>query len=168
MCDVCAGGTCGPTPCSLTAWPTTRRPLPRPTQSQECGSGQQEPWVTMLASTVRGAISQRGSGQSKRCAGLIRRCHRSSTKTSSPLLRLLSAQKHDSPRWGDYPEKTNLTYIAGLLENGEWFDGTAPFISVKEDEEPNFYAPEFFLKRREKYRYLLDVPHSDEDSPSYP
>ena len=72
---------------------------------------------------------------------------------------MLSAQKHDSPRWGDYPEKTNLTYIEGLIEKGEWFDGTKPFIRVIEEDEPKFYAPEFFLKRREKYRYLLDVPH---------
>ena len=75
---------------------------------------------------------------------------------------MLSAQKHDSPRWGDYPEKTNVTYIAGLIENGEWFDGTSPFIPVEEEEEDGnrFYAPEFFLARREKYRYLLQVPHS--------
>ena len=81
-----------------------------------------------------------------------------------PLFRLLSAQKHDSPRWGDYPEKTNLTYIAGLIENGEWFDGTKPSIPVKEADESKFYAPEFFLKRREKYPDLLDVPHSDDAS----
>ena len=108
-------------------------------------------------------LSARG-GQDK--VNLIRRLYPlpSKRRVLLPLFRLLSAQKHDSPRWGDYPEKTNLTYIAGLIENGEWFDGTKPFIPVKEEDESKFYAPEFFLKRREKYRYLLDVPHSDDTS----
>lgn len=37
---------------------------------------------------------------------------------------MLSAQKHDTPRWGNYPEKTNLTYIANLIRTGGWFDDT--------------------------------------------
>jgi len=43
----------------------------------------------------------------------------------------MSAQKHDKPRWGDYPEKLNLTYIEGLIQKGGWFDGSKPFIPVK-------------------------------------
>ena len=43
-------------------------------------------------------------------------------------LKLVSAQRHDKPRWGDYPEKLDLDYIAGLVETGEWFDGKRPFI----------------------------------------
>ena len=42
--------------------------------------------------------------------------------------KLVSAQRHDKPRWGDYPEKLDLDYIARLVEEGEWFDGKRPFI----------------------------------------
>ncbi len=42
--------------------------------------------------------------------------------------KLVSAQRHDKPRWGDFPEKLDLDYIAGLVERGEWFDGKRPFI----------------------------------------
>ena len=38
--------------------------------------------------------------------------------------KLLSAQKHDKPRWGDYPEKTDLNYIAELIKTGGWFFST--------------------------------------------
>ncbi len=38
--------------------------------------------------------------------------------------KLESAQKHDKPRWGDFPEKTDLKYIAGLIREGGWFDDT--------------------------------------------
>jgi hypothetical protein len=44
--------------------------------------------------------------------------------------KLLSAQRHDTPRWGDYPEKTELPYIEELIRRGEWFDGSKPFIPI--------------------------------------
>lgn len=34
-------------------------------------------------------------------------------------VKLRSAGHHDFPRWGDYPEKLNLSYISGLVKNGE-------------------------------------------------
>ncbi len=71
---------------------------------------------------------------------------------------MLSAQKHDSPRWGDYPEKTNLTYIGNLIRDGEWFDGDRPFIfaSPAIDGE-KFYAPDFMRQRPDRFGYLLNI-----------
>ena len=44
--------------------------------------------------------------------------------------KMSSAQRHDKPRWGDYPEKMELGYIESLIRNGGWFDGKHPFIKV--------------------------------------
>lgn len=71
--------------------------------------------------------------------------------------KLLSAQKHDKPRWGDYPEKTNLTYIEQLIRTGGWFDDTKPFIAVTDQNDP-FYAPTFFRDRPDRFGYLLEKP----------
>jgi beta-1,4-mannosyl-glycoprotein beta-1,4-N-acetylglucosaminyltransferase len=32
--------------------------------------------------------------------------------------KLLSAQKADKPRWGDYPDKLKIDYIDGLIKRG--------------------------------------------------
>ena len=71
--------------------------------------------------------------------------------------KLLSAQKHDKPRWGDYPEKTNLTYIASLIRTGGWFDDTHPFI-LNDDRSQKFYAPNYMLQNYDKFSYLLEPP----------
>ena len=76
----------------------------------------------------------------------------------------MSAQADDKPRWGDYPEKTNLTYISGLIRNGGWFDGSHPFIfngDKADDGSDKFYEPQFMLENYERYKYLLQVPDSD-------
>ena len=44
--------------------------------------------------------------------------------------KLASAQRHDKPRWGDYPQKMEISYIESLVRDGQWFDGTYPFIRV--------------------------------------
>lgn len=72
--------------------------------------------------------------------------------------KLLSAQKHDSPRWGDYPDKTNVTYIAGLIRSGAWFDGTKTFILVPENEKSDLYAPKYILNHADRFRSLLHRP----------
>ena len=33
--------------------------------------------------------------------------------------KLLSAQKDDKPRWGDYPEKMKIDYIKSLISKGK-------------------------------------------------
>jgi len=68
--------------------------------------------------------------------------------------KLLSAQKNDEPRWGNFPEKTNLTYISHLIRTGGWFDDTNPFIRVK-DSRTKFYAPKYILDNADRFTYLL-------------
>ena len=74
--------------------------------------------------------------------------------------KLLSAQKHDKPRWGDYPEKTNLSYIANLIHTGGWFDGTRPFIQELFTPDKKFYAPQYMLEHRDRFRHLLELSDS--------
>ena len=64
-------------------------------------------------------------------------------------------------RWGDYPEKLNLDYIASLIETGGWFDGKHPFIRVDRRKTPaQVYAPTYFLDNEDRFEYLL-VPPTD-------
>ncbi len=70
--------------------------------------------------------------------------------------KLLSAQKHDKPRWGDYPEKTNTTYISELIRTGGWFDDTHPFLRA--DPKDPFFAPKYVLEHRDTFKYLLELP----------
>lgn len=72
-------------------------------------------------------------------------------------LKLMSAQKDDKPRWGDYPEKLDLKYIANLIRDGRWFDNSRPFFLVKPEQDP-MYAPGYILKHKNRFHYLLDPP----------
>jgi len=74
-------------------------------------------------------------------------------------LKLASAQKGDLPRWGDYPEKTNLSYIRSLIQRGRWFDDSAPFFLA--DPRAPLYAPPFLLARKQRYAGLLYHPHQN-------
>lgn len=80
--------------------------------------------------------------------------------------KLLSAQKHDKPRWGDYPEKTNLTYISKLIQTGGWFDDTKPFIYAEEMSPEGVrnehYAPKYILEHRDRFNYLLNINRDSE------
>eukprot|EP00095_Tigriopus_kingsejongensis_P000459 snap_masked-scaffold217_size252476-processed-gene-1.4 protein:Tk00459 transcript:snap_masked-scaffold217_size252476-processed-gene-1.4-mRNA-1 annotation:"hypothetical protein DAPPUDRAFT_50861" len=78
--------------------------------------------------------------------------------------KLLSAQQHDKPRWGDYPEKTNVSYISGLIQNGQWFDGTKTFIRVdRKATLEQHYAPSYILEHARKFDYLLRPPKRTDD-----
>ena len=74
-------------------------------------------------------------------------------------LKLMSAQKDDKPRWGDYPEKLDLDYISGLIRTGRWFDNSQPFFLVNREQDP-LYAPAYILKHKNRFHYLLDPPSS--------
>ncbi|XP_066953820.1 beta-1,4-mannosyl-glycoprotein 4-beta-N-acetylglucosaminyltransferase-like [Macrobrachium rosenbergii] len=68
-----------------------------------------------------------------------------------------SAQANDTPRWGDYPEKKNITYVMSRIWKGRWFDNQASYLPVKDTQE-RFYAPSYFLEHPESYRSLLYHP----------
>jgi len=75
--------------------------------------------------------------------------------------KMASAQRHDKPRWGDFPEKMDLEYIESLVSNGGWFDGKHPFIKVnRRDMQDDVYAPKYFLENEDMFEYLL-VPPGD-------
>jgi beta-1,4-mannosyl-glycoprotein beta-1,4-N-acetylglucosaminyltransferase len=74
-------------------------------------------------------------------------------------LKLMSAQKDDKPRWGDYPEKLDLDYISGLIRTGRWFDNSQPFFLVNREQD-SLYAPAYILKHKNRFLYLLDPPSS--------
>ena len=74
-------------------------------------------------------------------------------------IKLQSAQRHDKPRWGDFPDKLNLDYIASLIRNGEWFDGKHPLIPVnRRNTSASVYAPPFFLENEDRFEHLLVHP----------
>ena len=73
--------------------------------------------------------------------------------------KLVSAQRSDPPRWGDYPEKLDLNYIESLRRTGSWFDGTTPTIETNEKFVPDF-APRYVMQHREQYKELLVHPDS--------
>ena len=51
--------------------------------------------------------------------------------------KLLSAQKHDKPRWGDYPEKTDLKYIANLIQTNQLTANTRKTIGENNGRKNN-------------------------------
>ena len=74
-------------------------------------------------------------------------------------IKMESAQRHDKPRWGDFPDKLNLDYIASLIRKGEWFDGKHPLIPVnRRNTSASIYAPPFFLDNEDRFEYLLVHP----------
>ena len=73
--------------------------------------------------------------------------------------KLGSAQRHDKPRWGDFPEKMELPYIENLIKTGGWFDGERPFLHAdKRKLDEDIYAPEYFRSHEERFGYLLNRP----------
>lgn len=71
--------------------------------------------------------------------------------------KLLSAHLDDKPRWGDYPEKLDIDYINKLIRNGEWFDGTRPFLAADWETEEQ-YAPRYILDHPNEFKHLLYPP----------
>ncbi|XP_018019138.1 beta-1,4-mannosyl-glycoprotein 4-beta-N-acetylglucosaminyltransferase [Hyalella azteca] len=80
------------------------------------------------------------------------------------VLKLDSAQAGDKPRWGDYPEKHDLAYLADLIKYGGWFDGSHNTKLVPPDEV--FYAPPFLLKHATRFQSILIHPAQRETFPN--
>ena len=70
-------------------------------------------------------------------------------------IKLKSAINADFPRWGDFPEKLNLTYIRKLITTGMWFDDQTLF-SMSTPKGDSHYAPRCMFRLYTKYRHLLD------------
>ena len=66
--------------------------------------------------------------------------------------KLCSAITGDFPRWGDYPNKTRLSYIRDLVLEGRWFDDISHYIPVSHRAR---WMPQWVKKHPEKFLYLL-------------
>ncbi|CAB1415880.1 unnamed protein product [Pleuronectes platessa] len=70
--------------------------------------------------------------------------------------KLVSAQNGDFPRWGDYEDKRDLSYIRDLIRTGGWFDGSLQEYPPVDPKE-HMYAPKYMLEHFDRYR----VPPSE-------
>ena len=71
--------------------------------------------------------------------------------------KLTDAQNGDFPRWGDYPEKLNLTYIAGLIRRGFYFDEKKMKVesrSLNNVKDARNFCPEFD-RHDDRFRYQI-------------
>ncbi|XP_030594744.1 beta-1,4-mannosyl-glycoprotein 4-beta-N-acetylglucosaminyltransferase [Archocentrus centrarchus] len=75
--------------------------------------------------------------------------------------KLVSAQNGDFPRWGDYEDKRDLSYIRDLIRTGGWFDGSLQEYPPVDPKE-HMYAPKYMLENYDRYRYLLENPYRKE------
>ncbi|XP_062336856.1 beta-1,4-mannosyl-glycoprotein 4-beta-N-acetylglucosaminyltransferase a [Osmerus eperlanus] len=73
--------------------------------------------------------------------------------------KLVSAQNGDFPRWGDFEEKRNLSYIRELVRTGGWFDGSVEGYPLTRLGD-HMYAPEYVLQNFQQYHYLLKNPYA--------
>ena len=67
---------------------------------------------------------------------------------------MISAQRADGPRWGDFYEKLDLTFLSYLIKNGIWFDGSRILKKVSEEDDKDF-APNYLLSHRKEFYSLL-------------
>lgn len=74
--------------------------------------------------------------------------------------KIVSAQNGDFPRWGNYPEKRELTYIRNMIKTGQWFDGKSKLTKIN-FKNSSAYAPVLFLRNPEQYKHLLWNPYTD-------
>ncbi|XP_028843726.1 beta-1,4-mannosyl-glycoprotein 4-beta-N-acetylglucosaminyltransferase a isoform X2 [Denticeps clupeoides] len=84
-------------------------------------------------------------------------------KPEGVYYKLISAQNGDFPRWGDFKEKQELSYIRELIRTGGWFDGSVPEYPPTNPKE-HMFAPKYLLDNYERYKHLLEnvyVKHED-------
>ena len=68
--------------------------------------------------------------------------------------KLVSAFNIDNPRWGDFPEKRDPSYIQKLIRIGCYFDDIT-FYKRRKENDTFLYAPKYFLENRERFNWLL-------------
>lgn len=73
------------------------------------------------------------------------------------LNKLVSAQNGDFPRWGDFPEKRNISYIKSLVGKGMWFDDRSTMVRVN----ASWFGPKSLLENGEKYSQLITNMYED-------
>lgn len=73
------------------------------------------------------------------------------------LNKLVSAQNGDFPRWGDFPEKRNISYIKSLVGKGMWFDDRTSMVQVNASR----FAPKSLLEKQERYSHLIKNIYAD-------
>lgn len=80
--------------------------------------------------------------------------------------KLVSAINGDFPRWGDYPEKRNITYLRHLVKHGLWFDDVSKQIprslssfSVSTDTISSSFAPSSVLRHEDRFKHLIFNPY---------
>ncbi|XP_036409439.1 beta-1,4-mannosyl-glycoprotein 4-beta-N-acetylglucosaminyltransferase-like [Megalops cyprinoides] len=76
--------------------------------------------------------------------------------------KLVSAQNGDFPRWGDYEDKRDLSYIRELIRTGGWFDGSVQEYPPSDPKE-HMYAPKYLLENYDQYRYMLENPYAKQE-----
>ena len=67
--------------------------------------------------------------------------------------KLTSAQNGDFPRWGDYPDRLNATYIKRLVARGIWFDNVKTFQRYDVISGP----PGLFTNERRYWKLIHNV-----------
>jgi len=72
--------------------------------------------------------------------------------------KFMSAQNGDFPRWGNFKEKMELSYIKSLIKDGKWFDGSTSRW-VKGNMAATLYAPKYILRNWKKYKDILFNPY---------
>ena len=76
-------------------------------------------------------------------------------------IKLTSAMNGDFPRWGDYIEKQNETYLKGLVQKGLWFNGQPVAVNPSRalvNADYNLFAPRHILSNHHRYMFLLKNP----------
>ena len=70
--------------------------------------------------------------------------------------KMLAAHSSDRPRWGNFPQKSDLKYIRLAVERGLWFDDKLKFV-YRYSGAPN-YAPSYLMAHPERFTHILKLP----------
>lgn len=77
------------------------------------------------------------------------------TTVKGMKIKLMSAQKSDGTRWGDFPEKMRTKYLLSLVREGMWFDGAKVGMISPVNSAT---VPAYVLANVDRFSYMLVVP----------